>query len=84
MTAQQILNESGCFLCIPGVTIADGIELGLLNAIATLLGGSSSTLQQVYSGAVPPVAAPNDVTKANLYYDTSSGIMYQWTGAAWV
>ncbi len=84
MTVQELVTSSACYLCIPGVTIADGIELGLLNAIATLLGGSSSTLQQVYFGAVPPVAPPNDVTKANLYYDTSSGIMYQWTGAAWV
>ncbi len=84
MTTQQILNESGCFLCIPGVTIADAIEIGLLNAIAALLGGSSSGLTQVYSGAVDPVAPPNDVTKANLYYNTSSGIIFQWTGAAWV
>jgi hypothetical protein len=86
MSTQEILDESGCFLCIPGVTIADAIEIGLLNAIATLLGGSSSSLTQVYSGTVPPASAPNDPTKAALYYDTSSGILYQWNiaGAAWV
>ncbi len=86
MTAQQILNESGCFLCIPGVTIADAIEIGLLNAITTLLTGGSSALTQVYSGSVPPVAAPTNPAIAALYYDTSSGILYQWNiaGAAWV
>jgi hypothetical protein len=85
MTTQQILNESGCFLCIPGVTIADAIEIGLLNAIAALLGGSSSSLTQVYTGAAAP-AAPNDPTKAALFYPNGGGTEQQWdtVGLAWV
>ncbi len=87
MTTQQILNESGCFLCIPGVTIADAIEIGLLNAIATLLTGGSSSLTQVYSGAAADpngVTTPNDVTKPAVYYPNAGGTEWQWTGAAWV
>ncbi len=40
---------------------------------------------QVYTGAAPP-AAPNDPTRAALWYPTGGGSLLQWdlVGAAWV
>lgn len=79
-TPQELIDESECYLCLPGVSQADAIELALLNQIATALSGGV-TAQQVYQDSFADPngnLTPDDPTKAALYYPDGSGTTFQW------
>lgn len=70
MTPQELLDEATCYICLDGVSQADGIELALLNQIQENIAGGGG------GGGEAGVGSPEGVVTANpgtTYVDTSTG-----------
>lgn len=87
MDSATIINAAKCYLCY-GMTLGDGVEIVLLQAIADAVGSGISGVTGVYSGhygAAKPVFVPAG-TAAVAYDLDDNYTMWRWdpTIADWV
>jgi hypothetical protein len=77
MTPSELAAAAVCYDCIP-----TGYRLSVIvYLLAQIAAGGAAGGGGVTCGAVDPVAAPSG--SCALYYNTSSGALFLWDGAAW-
>lgn len=74
---QTLLDQAKCYMCL-GVTLAEALELALLDQISS---GGAAVSTQVTSGHGPPTSTP--ITNEAIYFDKDTGIQYNWYDGAW-
>lgn len=69
---QTLLANAKCYLCL-GITLAEALQLALLDTISTA-GGSS----QFAIGTTNPVAAPAITNAPAQFFNTATGFTFNW------
>jgi hypothetical protein len=72
-----LLDETKCYACF-GMSIGQLLELALLSRIS---GGGGAATGGITFGVGPPVAAP--LAGVGIYFDTASGVQYNYYSGAW-
>lgn len=85
-TAQGLLSQDtiGGYAATSNASVADLLELGLLNLIATSLAGSGG-IPGIYVGdygGIQPVISPTPTTNS-IAYDTSGSQLWTFDGTTW-
>jgi hypothetical protein len=78
---QTLLTNAKCYLCL-GITLAEALQLALLDQISSG-GGGGGGVGSVLSGHGSPIGVVIPTTDTAIYFDEDTGIQYNYFAGAW-